>query len=501
MFPKITNYTIQREIGTGGMAVVYEATDERLHRTVAIKILHPHLGKELSASDRFLREARAAAKIDHPNVVRIYDFGESDSLNYIIMEYVPGTNAETLLSEKGPLPADTIISIMVEIATALAQAHAQGMIHRDVKPANILLHKQGRAMLTDFGLAHRLPDPRLTSENAVAGTPSFMAPEQLGGKTLSPAADIYSWGVCFYALVTGALPYRRQEFPDILSDIRHGAIELDSGLLAKMPPWCYELLHRCLCANPSERISDATELLRYIRSVGQRVTIPGSDAAAVVFDDTGLGLTSAPSATVVLPRRNIHSGKRRLLWVVVLILLLLVTGGGILYMVGNSSKRLDQPEKNIPAGMHDDSSLISDSLVRSNSGNRPVIAGTTDDEIVPVTHSVVTGRDESGHMVLPPSGRGNSVIMHTSEAVPPDTEHTPAAVDSGRLFIHCSPWAEVFIEDRKIGTTPLAEPVALPAGAHRVRLVNEYCETVVDTVRVVAGEVIRKRYTLKVRRR
>jgi eukaryotic-like serine/threonine-protein kinase len=500
MFPKIENYTIQREIGTGGMAVVYEATDERLHRPVAIKILHPHLSKELSASDRFLREARAAARIDHPNVVRIYDFGESNSLSYIIMEYVPGTNAETQIKEKGPLPADTVISIMVEIAVALAQAHAQGMIHRDVKPANILLHKQGRAMLTDFGLAHRLPDPRLTSENAVAGTPSFMAPEQLAGKTLSPAADIYSWGVCFYALVTGALPYRRQEFPDILSDIRHGAIELDSGLLAKMPPWCYELLHRCLCADPSERIRNATELLRYMRSVGKGVTTPGDDPATVVFDTTSADSTSTASATVVLPRRDIPSGKR-LSWMVMVVFFLLATGGGVLYIIGNRAKRADQPERNSPSGVRDDGGFTGDSALRSTGSKELVVARTADDKIVPVTPSVITGPDQNSDTIPPPSIRDTGTIPHAPQVESSDTELVPAVVDSGRLFIHCNPWAEVYIEERKIGTTPLPEPVALPVGEHRVRLVNEFCDTVIDTVKVVAGEVTRKRYTLTVRRR
>lgn len=129
----------------------------------------------------------------------------------------------------------TVMAIMFQIAEALAQAHALGIIHRDIKPANILLHKQGRAMLSDFGLAHRLPDPRLTTGDAVAGTPSFMSPEQISGKTLSTATDIYSWGVCFYTLVTGILPYSHRSFPGILSEISSGTINLDSGLLKVLP--------------------------------------------------------------------------------------------------------------------------------------------------------------------------------------------------------------------------------------------------------------------------
>ena len=497
MFPKIENYTIRREIGTGGMAVVYEATDERLHRTVAIKILHPHLSKEQSASDRFLREARAAAKIDHPNVVRIYDFGERADLSYIVMEYVPGTNAETILKEKGPFPTESVIGIMVEIATALAQAHAQGMIHRDIKPGNILLHKQGRAMLTDFGLAHRLPDPRLTSENAVAGTPSFMAPEQLVGKPLSPAADIYSWAVCFYTLVTGILPYKAQEFPDVLGEIRHGAVALDSGLLTKLPAWCFELLHRCLCADPKERLQDARELLHYIAAVGKGITLSNSSLSAISIESNS-NAAETPAATVVLPRGD--SGKRsRLPQIAVTVIFIAVVSAGVIIIRMNTDDAVGTQTETDRAATENNSSEkavtepsvhLIDSIFEGESP-QPEDTGIVQEEKTVLNPE--DGMVLSSLTTIPAPADARNVVRT-------DTGKTTTVVDSGKLFVYCNPWAEVFIGEKKIGTTPLPEPVSLPVGEYHIRLVNTFCEPLADTVTVTADKVVRKRYSLKVRK-
>ncbi|MBN1578919.1 MAG: serine/threonine protein kinase [Chitinispirillaceae bacterium] len=338
MFPVIKNYTIVREIGVGGMAIVYEAADDRLQRTVAIKVLHPHLCRDPSASDRFIREARAAAKIDHPHVVRIFDFGSVDDLHYIIMEFVPGTTMERVLEERGAVSPENAIAVMGEIAEALAQAHSLGIIHRDVKPANILLHRQGRAMLSDFGLAHRLPDPRLTTGDAVAGTPSFMSPEQISGKALSAATDIYSWGICLYTLVAGRLPYANETFPGVIDGIRRGEIRVDAAVLDRLPPWCHDILHRCLAADPRERIGDANELLEQLALTGKRRPV-SIDVAAMGVESSVAGVGGSappPSATIILPQDNGYRIRR----VVITAAVLAAAGvAGVLVLIGRPGQR------------------------------------------------------------------------------------------------------------------------------------------------------------------
>ncbi len=267
MFPSIKNYTIVREVGSGGMAVVYEAVDTRMQRTVALKVLDPHLCKEPTASDLFISEAKAAAKIDHPNVVRIFDYGAVGAVFYIVMEFVPGTTMERILRVRGALRPTIAMEIMHEIAEALLPAHNAGIVHRNIKPSNILLHKQGRAMLSDFGPAYYLPDSGMTTKDPVHGKPTFMSPEQIRGNSPAASSDIFSWGVCFYTLLTGKLPYGTQKFPEIIEEIRRGAVTPDPVLMASLPPHYHDLLSRCLLIDPAKRIKDGSELLRQINSV------------------------------------------------------------------------------------------------------------------------------------------------------------------------------------------------------------------------------------------
>ncbi len=511
MFPEIKNYTIVREIGTGGMAVVYEAVDNRLHRTVAIKVLHPHLGKEPAASERFIREACAAAKIDHPNVVRIYDYGSIENLHYIIMEYVPGITLEKVLKEQASVTPDNACAIMYEIAEALEQAHTRGIIHRDIKPANILLHKQGRAMLSDFGLAHYLPDPRLTAEDAVAGTPSFMSPEQIAGKTLSMATDIYSWGVCFYTLIAGDLPYRSQKFPDIIGEIRRGAIQMNSGLIKNLPSRYAAILYRCLTADPEQRIGDAAELIRLldIANKNRPVCIDMSTLPAAAAPDTGEPAASS-SSTGILKNNDKRGMRPGLLAAIVIVAL----AGSIGIFSG---LRLSDRQPAAGKAVRQNRSPVAFELARSDSGVLPAAAGDT--LLERVGHSVGSTVGESdGSRPLQRKAVSVAAIRNTeeqqlsdraTERLPPTpavpaiassaTSPPPVSPDSGKLFVHCNPWAAVRVDSVDIGTTPFAEPLVLPVGAHVITLSNSYCEPQTDTVTIAAGTIVRKRYNLKVR--
>jgi len=204
-------------LGTGGMGAVYKARQPSLDRLVAVKVLPPEVGTDASFSQRFTREARALAKLNHQNIVAVHDFGQADDLYYFIMEYVDGATLRRLV-DAGELQPTEALSIVPQICEALQFAHDEGVVHRDIKPDNILLDSKGRVKVADFGLAKLLgrapADASLTGTHQVMGTPHYMAPEQMqGSHDVDHRADIYSLGVVFYEMLTGQLPIGRFEPP------------------------------------------------------------------------------------------------------------------------------------------------------------------------------------------------------------------------------------------------------------------------------------------------
>src|ERR1041384_259861 len=205
-------YTIEGEVGRGGMGVVYRARDERLQRRVAIKVLPPELAFQQDIRQRFTREAQTAARLSHPHIVPIHTVGEGMGLVYFVMGYVDGESVAARIRRRGRLPVEEARRIMKETADALSAAHALSVIHRDIKPDNILLEgTRGRVVVTDFGIAKALSatsGSTLTSAGVAIGTPSFMSPEQAAGeREIDGRSDIYSLGVVAYQMLTGDLPF------------------------------------------------------------------------------------------------------------------------------------------------------------------------------------------------------------------------------------------------------------------------------------------------------
>ncbi|MFL5604925.1 MAG: serine/threonine-protein kinase, partial [Gemmatimonadaceae bacterium] len=199
-------YLVDVEIGRGGMAVVYRATDLRLHRRVAIKVLPPELAFNGDVRERFLREAQTSAQLTHPNIVPIFTVDEREGMVYFVMALVDGETLGQRLARTPRLPVEQVKRILVDVADALAYAHAQGVVHRDVKPDNIMLDRtSGRALVTDFGIARAAAgDSRLTVTGVAIGTPAYMSPEQaLGERELDGRSDIYSLGVIGYQMLAG----------------------------------------------------------------------------------------------------------------------------------------------------------------------------------------------------------------------------------------------------------------------------------------------------------
>jgi eukaryotic-like serine/threonine-protein kinase len=215
-------YRLDRTLGSGGMAIVYLGHDRELGRVVAVKRLADNLSHDRAFRDRFLREAQLAAPLSHPNVVRVYDFGhDPDGRPFIVMEYVEGGSLAETLARDGALSSARVVAVARDCCSGLAYAHAAGLVHRDLKPQNLLLDRDGRVKIADFGIARTLDGTSLTLTGSVLGTVGYLAPEQAGGAQVSAAADIYGLGVTLHQLATGAMPgtEAHQALPDPLRGV------------------------------------------------------------------------------------------------------------------------------------------------------------------------------------------------------------------------------------------------------------------------------------------
>jgi serine/threonine protein kinase len=272
-------YEVKEVIGRGGMGVVLKAFDPALHRVVAIKVLAPALADSPDARRRFTREAQAAAAVCHDHIVAVHAVREADGLPYLVMQYVPGESLQEKLDRAGPLEAVDVVRIGVQTAQALAAAHAQGLIHRDVKPANILLEDGlARVKVTDFGLARMADDAGLTGAGVVAGTPAYMAPEQARGEQVDHRADLFSLGSVLYALCTGGPPFRGATPLAVLRQVSDGTQTPVRALNPEVPAWLESLVGRLLAKDPAGRFQSAAEVAAllegYLAHLRQPAAVP-----------------------------------------------------------------------------------------------------------------------------------------------------------------------------------------------------------------------------------
>ena len=258
-------YRLERPLGHGGMATVYLAHDVELERPVAVKLLAASLAGDEAFRRRFLREARLAARLSHPNVVGVYDAGEAeDGRPYIVMEYVDGSTLEG----RGPLPPPETVELAIQACHGLSHAHAAGLVHRDVKPHNLLLRNDGTLKVADFGIARAAEATALTQVGTVLGTAAYLAPEQAAGEEVTAATDVYALGAVVYELLTGRPPYE----PESLADLADRPAITPVGELApEVSPQVEDAVMRALARNPAYRQPSADELAR---ELGDRPTAP-----------------------------------------------------------------------------------------------------------------------------------------------------------------------------------------------------------------------------------
>lgn len=296
-------YRIVARLARGGMATVYRAVDTRLDREVALKVMHAGLADNPGFVARFEREARASARLSHPNVVSLHDQGRDGGLIYLVMEYIPGRNVRDLLRERGALSPSDALAIIEPVLKALSAAHEAGFVHRDIKPENILLARDGRIKVTDFGLARAIASPdNQTSHGMLIGTVAYLSPEQVDQGTADPRSDVYSAGILLFELLTGSTPYRAETPLQVAFQHVHSDVPPASSLRSGIPPEVDELVRHATRRPPADRFADAGVFLAGVREARDRLapSTPLSVLATGPVIDLAGGspwVTSAPNRT------------------------------------------------------------------------------------------------------------------------------------------------------------------------------------------------------------
>ena len=257
-------YDIIEVVAKGGMATVYKAVQRNLNRIVALKVVHPNLLHDTEFLNRFHREAQTAASLSHPNIVMIYDEGSLNGVHFIAMEYLDGKDLHCIIKERGKLSVDETINIIIPIAEALDYAHSRGLIHRDVKSANIIVTQNGRTVLTDFGIAHAASGTKLTQAGSIIGTPEYMSPEQAEGKIVDGRSDIFSLGIVMYECLTGKVPFKGDNPLTTIHGIIYDSTPSPRVLNGKIPGWLETIVMCTLSKIPDERFPSGIILSAYL---------------------------------------------------------------------------------------------------------------------------------------------------------------------------------------------------------------------------------------------
>ncbi|MGW3242520.1 Stk1 family PASTA domain-containing Ser/Thr kinase [Streptomyces sp. NPDC001070] len=344
-------YRVESRIAVGGMATVYRALDTRLDRVLALKVMHPALAAEYGFVERFIREARSVARLDHPNVVQVYDQGMDGTYVYLAMEYIAGCTLRDVLRDRGALPPRAALDILEPVLAALGAAHRAGLVHRDMKPENVLIGDDGRVKVADFGLV-RTADTHTTSTTGVLGTVSYMAPEQIESGTTDARTDVYACGVLLYEVLTGGKPHTGGTPMQVIYQHLNEDVPAPSAAVPGLAPQLDALVADAAARDAARRPADAAELLGRLQAVRQSMTaqqldvvppgartpapgpaVPaGSEERTAVVNRTAR-LELSPEPPRPQPRPAARSRKRPgVVAVVATLLVILGVGAGVWYI-------------------------------------------------------------------------------------------------------------------------------------------------------------------------
>ncbi len=489
---KIGRYEVVSTLGQGAMGTVYKAVDPLIERPIAIKTINLNLSKEERAEfeERFYREAKSAGRLSHPNIVTIYDVGETDDIAYIAMEYLEGESLREMLDSGVVLPIEMICRIVSRIANGLNYAHEKHVVHRDIKPANIMVTSNRDVKIMDFGIA-QIPAGSRTQLGTVLGSPKYMAPEQVASQATDGRTDIFALGVVLYEMLTGTTPFNGDNLSAIMYKILNEEPAPPSTINPRVPSVFDRVISRALSKRPEERYQTAREFAWDLRNPDAASPDKAHRPAASIQPAKAVQASRAPAeqqdATLRLAPHKAQE-----------VMAIPASGQG---------QRIKEKKASLLGGALQGRKplllaipiLIIAALVVHRQATQP-----NGGKVTPPAAQVLEGMpDKTPQSMAPPANvtaaPSAAPAIHStpvSQSVPAPASATQAKAKATMMFA-ISPWGEVYVDGKNLGASPPLATLQLEAGKHNVEIRNQAFAPYRDTVNLESGQLLKIRHKFK----
>jgi serine/threonine-protein kinase len=482
---RLGRYELAGELGRGALGVVYRARDPIIDRVVALKTIDSRRSGAAAAAfaERFFQEARSAGRLSHPNIVTVYDAGEADGQPYIAMEFVEGASLRELLDAQGALPPQRAIEIAGQVARGLGYAHENGVVHRDIKPANIILQRNRRPKITDFGIARLGEDDVLRGMRA--GSPKYMSPEQIrGDATLDGRSDIFSLGAVLYEMLTGVQPFRGSDVTSIMHSVLADQPRAPSELEPRVPPELDAIVLRMLAKRPEDRFPSARWLFRELRQLEERLPREAAEPArAATADRPAAQPVSADDPTVVLAERPApRTWGLPVVGAVAGVALVLLLGW---VAVRDAGRPASAPAPATAAPPATVAAVPAPEPLPPAPPPEPAAAEPPPPIKAPLPARRRPAPAPAPAVLAPPEPEPEPVAAPAPAPAEPPAPPPPAVA---RIQLAVTPWGEIYVDGKLRGTTPPLAEIELPPGRHRVEIRNSAQLPFLTTLEVRAGD-------------
>lgn len=463
---RIGEYRIDVEIAHSAICSIYRAHQESLDRPVLIKKLHPQMSREEDIRKRFEREAQVCARVKHENIVDIYSYQADADVTMLVMEFVEGKSLGDLITTRGRIEWPVALTMLAGLLKGLGHAHAKGVLHRDIKPDNLLVSETGMVKITDFGLASIADASKMTMQGAVVGTPAYLPPEQVSNGSYDQRGDLFSAGVTIYEALTGTSPFAGQSFSETLKKILNYTPPTASSLIPEVPPEFDQILARLLEKQPSKRYATAEQALEEVRKLaGQKgISLEPESVQKSLAVDEHLERPATPASS---NGRDHPTGFNN--WLI----FGTVSLAALVYVLNINSDNLLTGTTPLASSLRQ----VINPQVASKFNPRETATDSTVGK--PQVQRPVNEMDKPVKVVIPKEPQNSPA---TNPVITP-------ATGPGLLDINCTPWGAVTVDNVSYGQTPLTKPIQLEAGQHVIAISNPKFPTpYVKTVKVAAGQ-------------